>query len=167
MGHKPTEIQSCANSTASFSGCTVGSVHWRGLSHGGETEHPQGGGSVVARCAGSPGSVMAGPIGLHGQHGGPGTFCRLQMRPLQLHHLAFFCPISRQYNTLVPVTTAIIPRLQWWAQWQNLSQGVRFPPSPQEVTLTMGASLLGWGAYIGEASVSGQWLPPWDAFPIN
>ena len=74
MGHKPTEIQSRAHSTASFSGCTVGSVHWRGLSHGGETEHPQGRGSVVARYAGSPGSVMAGPIWLHSQHGGPGIF---------------------------------------------------------------------------------------------
>ena len=94
-------------------------------------------------------------------------FCSLRMRPLQWHLLAFFRPISRQYNTLVPVTTAIIPHLQWRAQWQNLPQGVRFPPSPPEVTLTTDASLLGWGAYIGEASASGQWLPPWDAFHIN
>ena len=78
-----------------------------------------------------------------------------------------FRPVLRHCNTLVPVTTAIIPHLQWWAQWQNLPQGVRFPSSPPEVTLTTDASLPGWGAYIGEASASGQWLPPWDAFHMN
>ena len=94
-------------------------------------------------------------------------FCRLRMRPLHWHLLAFFKPASRQYDTLVPVTATIIPHLQWWSQWQNLSLGVRFPPPQPEVTLTTDASLLGWGAYIGEASASGQWLPPWDTFHIN
>ena len=93
---------------------------------------------------------MASPTGLHGSMVNLVPFCRLRMRPLQWHLLAFFRPASRQYSTpAVPVTTAITPHLQWWTQWQNLSLGVRFPPSPPEVTLTTDTSLLGWGAYIG------------------
>lgn len=94
-------------------------------------------------------------------------FCRLRMRPLQWHLLAFFRPASRRYDVHVPRDLVITPHLSWWASRENLSVGSVFPPPPHDVVLTTDASLFGWGAYIGGAPASGRWLPPWTSRHIN
>ena len=94
-------------------------------------------------------------------------YCRLRMRPLQWHLLAFFRPASRRYDILVPVTQVVLPHLSWWTVRRNLTLGVVFPEPPPDVTLTTDASESGWGAYIDEESVAGQWPPSWSSRHVN
>ena len=94
-------------------------------------------------------------------------YCRLRMRPLQWHLLAFFRPASRRYDTLVPVTPAVSAHLSWWTERRNLTLGVDFPTPLPDVTLTADASESGWGAFIGGESVAGQWSPLWSSKHIN
>ena len=63
------------------------------------------------------------------------TFCRLRMRPIQLHLLSFYRPHRHRISHLVPTTP------WWWLAEANLTQGRAFRPPRPMVTITTDASL--------------------------
>ena len=76
------------------------------------------------------------------------NFCRLRMRPIQLHLLSFYQPHRHRISHLVPTTPWLVPHLQWWLAEANLTQGRAFrPPSTDGdhhhrcVTLQLGGDL--------------------------
>ena len=73
-------------------------------------------------------------------------WCRLRMRPIQIHLLAFFRPSLRDLTVQVPVTPHIRPHLRWWLEGDCLTKGQVFPTPSPEVLLVTDASLEGWGA---------------------
>ena len=84
-------------------------------------------------------------------------WCRLRMRPLQLHLLAFYQPSRHPISLRVPVLPPVHPHLRWWSQQTNLVAGLRFPRPNPTLTLTTDASNYGWGAHMGTWSTAGQW----------
>jgi len=88
-------------------------------------------------------------------------WCRLRMRPLQLHLNCFYKPTIHSLSQLVPVSDVVREELLWWMQVQNLLIGAEFPMKTPQVTLTTDASSLGWGG--------GIWAPMWRAVygPVN
>ncbi|XP_033633155.1 uncharacterized protein LOC117294748 [Asterias rubens] len=84
-------------------------------------------------------------------------FCRLRMRPIQLHLLSFCRPIRHQIHHLVPTTPWLVPHFRWWLADANISQGRAFRPPPPSVTVTTDASLLGWGATLHPRQIAGVW----------
>ena len=48
------------------------------------------------------------------------SWCRLRMRPVQLHLLSFFRPSHHSIHHVVPVTSLLHPHLQWWVQRDNI-----------------------------------------------
>ncbi|XP_038049749.1 uncharacterized protein LOC119723256 [Patiria miniata] len=94
-------------------------------------------------------------------------WCRLRMRPIQMHLLAHFRPSQHPLSRNIPILKPIIPHIHWWTIWSNLSQGLPFPPPLPTVTLTTDASNMGWGAHLQSQQVSGLWTPDELVFHIN
>ncbi|XP_038046795.1 uncharacterized protein LOC119721003 [Patiria miniata] len=94
-------------------------------------------------------------------------WCRMHMRPLQLHLLYHFRPRKDPISKMVPVTPLIIDKLRWWLAPNNLLCGVVFPrPSPAAI-LTTDASTLGWGAHMDYLSRAGTWSMKESLLHIN
>ena len=75
--------------------------------------------------------------------------CRLLMRPLQLHFLRLFTPLSDSQSKLIPLTQEIKDLCAAWASPVRLQEGKPFsppPPPPHTLVLTSDACLSGWGA---------------------
>ena len=85
------------------------------------------------------------------------TFCRLRMRPIQLHLLSFYRPHRHQISHLVPTTPWLVPHLRWWLAEANLTQGRAFRPPRPMVTIATDASLSGWGATLHPRQAAGLW----------
>ena len=94
-------------------------------------------------------------------------FCRLRMRPLQLHLLATFKPISRDLSVLIPIDPVIVPHLAWWANPRNWASGTPFSVERRLTSITTDASLLGWGGFWDNEMVSGQWTTEFSSKHIN
>ena len=71
-------------------------------------------------------------------------WCRMHMRPLQLHLLYHFHPSTDPISKEVPVTHLIRNLLRWWLDQDNLLSGVQFPRPSPSLTLTTDASERGW-----------------------
>jgi hypothetical protein len=86
---------------------------------------------------------------------------RLRMRPLQLHLREQWR--SRNLEAAVMVPRHLLPCLRWWAQEENLTQGMPFRAPPHALTITTDASREGWGGHLtlGEDNLlwSGLWTP--------
>ena len=83
--------------------------------------------------------------------------CRLLIRPLQLHLLRFFTPLSDPQSKLIPLTREIKNLCVAWASPVRLLGGNPFSPPPHSLVLTSDASRLGWGAVLPPHRVSGVW----------
>jgi len=83
--------------------------------------------------------------------------CRLYMRPIQLHLLAFFRPASRNLKVLIPPAPHLYQVFQWWCDRGNSARGVEFRSSPPTFCLTSDASLEGWGAHAEGAALAHLW----------
>ena len=94
-------------------------------------------------------------------------WCLFHMRDLQSHLLGFFAPSLRNLATLVPLTPSVVPHIQWWCDQSHLLLGNQFPPPQPSVVLTTDASLMGWGAHLGESEVAGHWNINWQQLHIN
>ena len=94
-------------------------------------------------------------------------YCRLRMRPLQLHLLAHYQPSRHPLSRQVPVLQPVKSHIRWWTQWSNLSVGLSFPPAAPTVVLTTDASNSGWGAHLQSHQVSGSWSPQELGLHIN
>ena len=73
-------------------------------------------------------------------------YCRLHMRPIQLHLLAVYRPNRDSIELLVPTTDWLRPHLLWWRDPANLMGGRAFRRPCPTLTVTTDASLSGWGA---------------------
>ena len=91
-----------------------------------------------------------------------GQSCR-SCRPLQLHFLRFFTPLSDPQSKLIPLTQEIKDLCVTWASPVRLLEGNPFfpppppPPPPHVLVLTSDASRSGWGATLPPHRVSGVW----------
>ena len=94
-------------------------------------------------------------------------WCRMHMRPLQLHLLYHFHPSMDPISKEVPVTQLIRNLLRWWLDRDNLLSGVQFPRPSPSLTLTTDASERGWGAHLRGQSVAGTWSPQQGQLHIN
>ena len=83
--------------------------------------------------------------------------CRFLMRPLQLHLLRLFTPLSDPQSKLIPLTQEIKSLCVAWASPVHLLEGNHFSPPTHVLVLTSDASRLGWGAVLPPHRVSGVW----------
>ncbi|XP_033648107.1 uncharacterized protein LOC117307460 [Asterias rubens] len=85
------------------------------------------------------------------------SWCRLRMRPLQLHLLSHYRPKRDYISILVPISSHILPHLRWWQKEENVNYGPGFPPRAPQVTILTDASNKGWGASLGPRQTAGVW----------
>ena len=74
-------------------------------------------------------------------------YCRMPMRPLQLHFLRFFTPLIDPQDKLVPLSPEIKALCRAWASPSRLLEGKPFAPPPHSLVVTTDASHLGWGRF--------------------
>ena len=82
-------------------------------------------------------------------------WCRLRMRPLQMHLLAFYRPKTDPITLPVPISHHIRAHLLWWRTDHNVRQGVQFPHKDPQVVIFTDASNEGWGASLGPRQAAG------------
>ena len=93
--------------------------------------------------------------------------CRFHMRPIQLHLLRVFRPSRDNLNKQITLTNEVRSSLAPWYRRSFLSQGKPFRQRPPSVTITTDASLLGWGAHMGDHHLRGIWTPARARLHIN
>ena len=95
--------------------------------------------------------------------------CRLLMRPLQLHFLQFFSPLSGFQSKLIPLTHEFKVLCAAWASPVRLLEGKPLspPPPPHSLVLTSDASQSGWDATLPPHRVSVSWSKEESLVHIN
>ena len=90
---------------------------------------------------------------------------RLQLRPLQ----RFLYPYLLQDQTATPVRLPdhLRPFLLWWTRESNVLEGVSLTEPTPTRHLFVDASLQGWGAHLGDQTVSGVWDSQMKTWHIN
>jgi hypothetical protein len=84
-------------------------------------------------------------------------FCRLRMRPIQLHLLSHYQPRRHHIDHLVPTTPWLRPHLRWWLDPTSLIRRHAFRRPRPSMVITTDASLFGWGATLHLHQVAGRW----------
>ena len=86
--------------------------------------------------------------------------CRMLMRPLQLHFLRYFTPLTDPQDKLVPLSPEVKVLCRAWASPSRLLEGKLFAPPPHRLVISTDASGQGWGgggAVLHPHRVSGVW----------
>ena len=91
---------------------------------------------------------------------------RLHRRPLQ-HALAARWSKDRSLREPVPVLPEDKVHLQWWTCRENVMAGKTLQPFQAQVTLYTDSSKSGWGAHVGDQTVSGLWSEQEARLHIN
>jgi len=94
-------------------------------------------------------------------------WCRLRMRPLQIHLIHFYRPRIHPLSRMVPMTDIVRQELVWWLDPHNILKGVQFPALSHQLTLVTDASSTGWGGHIGSRVISGHWSAEESQVHIN
>ena len=94
-------------------------------------------------------------------------WCRLFMRPLQLHLLAHFKPKKDSIDLKIPASPMVLQHLAWWSIRSNLTAGSAFKVLKHELVITTDASNLGWGASLPPRQALGIWGPDLQGSHIN
>ena len=84
-------------------------------------------------------------------------YCRLLMRPLQLHLLRVFTPLIDSQDLLVPLSSDFKVLCVAWSSPSRLLEGKLFAALPPSLVITTDASGQGWGAVLHPHRVSGVW----------
>ena len=84
-------------------------------------------------------------------------YCRLLMRPLQLHLLRDFTPLFDSQDLLVPLSSKFKVLCVAWSSPSRLLEGKLFAALPPSLVITMDALGQGWGAVLHPHRVSGVW----------
>lgn len=92
---------------------------------------------------------------------------RLYMRPIQLHLLHFWRPVTRDLQAIIPITQHLIDHLQWWKVKENLLKGKIFSPKTSTKILTTDASKQGYGGHLDNHICQGFWSEKEKKLHIN
>ena len=83
---------------------------------------------------------------------------RLFMRPIQIHLLKFWKPVTLKLHQNIPVTKHLRYHLTWWSDSANITKGRSLQHWASQVTITTDASTSnGWGGHMGSQIVQGTW----------
>ena len=82
---------------------------------------------------------------------------RLFMRPIQLHLLHFWRPVTGELQAKVPITQHLLDYLKWWKNKENLLQGKPFCPEASSKILTTDAFKHGYGGHLENHICQGTW----------
>lgn len=94
-------------------------------------------------------------------------FCRLYMRPIQIHLLNHFTPSKSPLSKRVPVVPSVREHLTWWTLQHNVASGRSFKDDRASTIITTDASLTGWGAVWETETLSGFWNQEESSQHIN
>ena len=94
-------------------------------------------------------------------------FARLHMRPIQLHLLHFWRPVSRKWEAKIPISQHLIDHLKWWLQPVNTQKGRSLLHIQANVTIATDASTRGWGGVLNKQYVQGTWSQEQKKLHIN
>ena len=93
---------------------------------------------------------------------------RLHMRPIQIHLLKFWRPVSQNLEFKVPITAHLKFHLKWWQDLANITKGKSLQQWTTHVTITTDASTsVGWGGHMGAQIVQGVWTEKEKQHHIN
>ena len=84
-------------------------------------------------------------------------FARLHIRPIQLHWLSIWKPVSKDMLIRIPVTKHLIRHLKWWLVRANTLKGRSLQPY-MTVSITTDSSKTGYGGHLeGRKIFQGTW----------
>lgn len=92
---------------------------------------------------------------------------RLYMRPIQLHLLSFWKPVSQKFDVNIPFTQHLKSHLSWWKNGANTLKGRHFQQTKTNITITTDASKLGYGGFMGNQVFQGTWSSNQSKLHIN
>lgn len=92
---------------------------------------------------------------------------RLFMRPIQLHLLHFWRPVTRELQAKIPITQHLLDHLEWWKNKKNLLKGKPFCPEASSKILTTDASKHGYGGHLENHICQGTWFKDEQKLHIN
>jgi hypothetical protein len=87
------------------------------------------------------------------------TLGALHRRPIQHFLHSSWCQEEANWEMWIAITPQVEEDLRWWLVDQNLRRGVPLIPFTPEVSLYTDASLIGYGASVGNFQLSGMWSP--------
>ena len=92
---------------------------------------------------------------------------RLYMRPVQLHLLHWWKPVSRDLEALIPSSQHLSEHLIWWLQEANIAKGRSLSQNHINKMITTDASNQGWGGNLGHQIVQSSWSNAEKQLHIN
>jgi hypothetical protein len=92
---------------------------------------------------------------------------RLYMRPIQLHLLSFWKPVSQKLDVNIPFTQHLKSHLSWWKSGANTLKGRHFQQTKTNITIMTDASKLGYGGFMGNQVFQGTWSSNQSKLHIN
>ncbi|XP_045202243.2 uncharacterized protein LOC123555716 [Mercenaria mercenaria] len=92
---------------------------------------------------------------------------RLYMRPIQLHLLTNWNPARLPLDYHIPCTPLLISHLKWWLSKANFLKGRSLEGFRAEITMTCDSSKTGWGGYVNNQVVQGNWSENMSSQHIN
>ena len=92
---------------------------------------------------------------------------RLYMRPVQLHLLHWWKPVSRDLEALIPSSQHLSEHLIWWLQEANIAKGRSLSQNHINKVIATDASNQGWGGNLGHQIVQGSWSNAEKQLHIN
>ena len=92
---------------------------------------------------------------------------RLFMRPIQLHLLHFWRPVTGELQAKVLITQYLLDHLKWWENKENLLKGKPFCPEASSKILTTDASKQGYGGHLENHICQGTWSKEEQKMHIN
>ena len=92
---------------------------------------------------------------------------RLRLRPVQFYLLSLHVDLRQDFDRRVPIRPGLRLALQPWLDRHWLGARVALRSPPPTLTIATDASLVGWGAHIGDRLLAGRWTPPETALHIS
>lgn len=92
---------------------------------------------------------------------------RLFMRPVQLHRLHFWRPVTMDLQAKVPLNCHLQNHLKWWLNQNNFIQGKRFCQEPSSRIITTDASKQGYAGRLDDQIFQGIWSEQEKTLHIN
>ena len=92
---------------------------------------------------------------------------RLYMRPIQLHLLSFWKPVSQKLDGNIPFTQHLKSHLIWWKNGANTLKGRHFQQPKTNITIMTDALKLGYRGFMGNQVFQGTWSSNQSKLHIN